>query len=120
MKRRRFIATASLVAVAGCTAATVTDIADKGAPEALVEIPQHEWTTLDHYEGVAGIAKNVSSRELDVFVKVEFYNGDTRLEESMRSATGLDAGQSFEFEVPFLGEPSRVDRYQIGYEAYES
>jgi len=55
-------------------------------------------------EGVRGVVKNVSERTLDyVKVDVYFYQGDTRVGNSLDNTTNLTAGTKWAFDAPYVG-----------------
>jgi hypothetical protein len=60
---------------------------------------------VDRYsEGVRGVIKNVSERTLD-YVKVDmyFYQGDTRVGDSLDNTSNLTAGTKWAFDAPYVG-----------------
>ena len=60
---------------------------------------------VDKYrEGVRGVIRNVSERTLD-YVKVDmyFYQGDTRVGNSLDNTTNLTAGTEWAFDAPYVG-----------------
>jgi len=61
---------------------------------------------VDRYsEGVRGVIKNVSERTLD-YVKIDmyFYQGDTRVGDSLDNTTNLTAGTEWAFDAPYVGD----------------
>lgn len=95
-----------------------------------VEILDHEFKVVEEYDSdavdddyaVVGTGRNNSDDRLDVFIEVRFFDADdVQIDSSNANQNGVQPDGKFSFEAPFLGDDAEnVDRYEIGWEAYEA
>ena len=124
--------TASAVVVAGCSESNSSlDDADResnpqgGAAEQSTPTPRSTPEGIDglvsesqylkpvsveayaegYSEGVRGVIRNISDRRLSyVEVSVYFYQGETRVSDSLDNTSELGAGVEWQFDAPYIGD----------------